>query len=157
MLSRFEMARGYEANYSSEHDRLAADAFLWKVYEWMGLGLAITGGVAWAVAHVPALTQAVFGNQILFYILLFAPLGMTMFFVGITLFQASVKRTMTSLAAMNWMPTVVPAGALATAADVVLIGAPALRPSLPSLPFTESTQYRVEIFNYIYRMLISII
>jgi len=49
---------------------------LWGTYRWMTLGLATTGVVALVVAHSPALTEALVGNRILFYGLLFGQLGL---------------------------------------------------------------------------------
>jgi len=54
-------------------------AFLRKVYGWMCVGLALTAIVALTVAGSPALTQAVFGNKILFYGLILGELGLVFF------------------------------------------------------------------------------
>jgi FtsH-binding integral membrane protein len=53
----------------------ATDA-LWVTYRWMSLGLATTAGVALAVAHSPNAVDALLGNRILFYVLLFGQLGL---------------------------------------------------------------------------------
>ncbi len=49
--------------------------FLQRVYGWMFLGLGITAVVAYAVASTPALYQPILGNQVLFLIIAFAPIG----------------------------------------------------------------------------------
>jgi FtsH-binding integral membrane protein len=49
--------------------------FLQKVYGWMSAGLAITAAVAWIVASTPVLWQAIVGNQLLFFVIAFAPIG----------------------------------------------------------------------------------
>jgi uncharacterized protein len=54
---------------------VATDA-LWGTYRWMTLGLAVTGFVALAVAHSPALLGMLLGNRILMYGLFFAQLGL---------------------------------------------------------------------------------
>ena len=54
-------------------------AFLSKVYGWMFLGLLITAGVAFGVASSPALIETLILNRILFYVLLFAPIGLVWF------------------------------------------------------------------------------
>ena len=54
-------------------------AFLSKVYGWMFLGLLITAGVAFGVASSPALIETLILNRVLFWILLFAPIGLVWF------------------------------------------------------------------------------
>jgi len=68
-------------NYASQRSALAtanekASDALWVTYRWMTLGLATTGLVALAVAHSPVAADALIGNRILFYVLLFAQLGL---------------------------------------------------------------------------------
>jgi len=53
----------------------ASDA-LWVTYRWMTLGLATTGLVALGVAHSPDLVELLLANRLLFYVLLFAQLGL---------------------------------------------------------------------------------
>ncbi len=50
-------------------------SFLTKVYGWMFVGLALTATVSYAVASTPSLVQALISNQILFFVVLLAPLG----------------------------------------------------------------------------------
>ena len=50
-------------------------AYMLRVYNFMGSGLALTGIVAYAVAHTPALYNAIFGSP-LFWVVALAPLGM---------------------------------------------------------------------------------
>jgi hypothetical protein len=62
-------------------------AYMLKVYNYMASALAVTGLVAWFVAHTPALFQLLYtmtpngGIQpsILGYVVMFAPLGLVMF------------------------------------------------------------------------------
>lgn len=54
-------------------------AFLSKVYGWMFLGLLITAGVAFGVASSPALIETIFGNRLLFWVVLLAPFGLVWF------------------------------------------------------------------------------
>ena len=54
-------------------------AFLSKVYGWMFLGLLVTAGTAVAVASSPALIETIFGNRILFWILILAQLGVVLY------------------------------------------------------------------------------
>lgn len=59
-------------------ERLAAvqSAFLRRVYNWMGLGLALTALVAYYTAATPALLEMVLGNNIVFFALIIAQLGL---------------------------------------------------------------------------------
>lgn len=50
-----------------------------KVYNTMSLGLVVTGVVAFIVGHSPALTEMIFGNKIIAFIVMLAPLGFIMF------------------------------------------------------------------------------
>ena len=54
-------------------------AFLSKVYGWMFLGLLLTAGTAVVVASSPALIETLILNRILFWILLFAQLGVVFY------------------------------------------------------------------------------
>jgi hypothetical protein len=58
---------------------LVSDA-LWTTYRWMAAGLGVTGVVAMLVASSPAALEVVFGNRLVFYVLLFAQLGLVMAF-----------------------------------------------------------------------------
>jgi uncharacterized protein len=85
-------------NYASQRavvgssDR-ASDA-LWVTYRWMTLGLATTGLVALGVASSPAALEFLVGNRIVFYVLLFAQLGLV---VGLS---AAARRVSTGVAAL---------------------------------------------------------
>ncbi|WP_462324402.1 Bax inhibitor-1/YccA family protein [Desulfoplanes sp.] len=54
------------------------NAFMRGVYQWMAGGLALTAITAYLVASSPALVQAIFGNQILFWGLIIAEFGLVM-------------------------------------------------------------------------------
>jgi uncharacterized protein len=54
-------------------------AFLSKVYGWMFLGLMITAGTAFVVASSPVLIETLILNRFLFWILLFAQLGVVFY------------------------------------------------------------------------------
>ncbi|HEY6803913.1 MAG TPA: Bax inhibitor-1/YccA family protein [Pyrinomonadaceae bacterium] len=54
-------------------------SFLAKVYLWMFVGLLITSGTAYVVAYTPALVETFILNRFLFWILLFAQLGLVWF------------------------------------------------------------------------------
>jgi len=50
--------------------------FIRSVYNWMAIGLGLTGFVAYYVASTPALVQAIFGNRILFFGLIIGELAL---------------------------------------------------------------------------------
>jgi FtsH-binding integral membrane protein len=62
-----------------QETQLAQTAFINKVYAWMGGALLLTGLVAFMTASTPAVLEAVLGNRIVFYALLFGELGLVWF------------------------------------------------------------------------------
>jgi FtsH-binding integral membrane protein len=50
--------------------------FVRSVYNWMGIGLALTGLMALYVSHNPSLIRMIFGNPILLLVLILAELGL---------------------------------------------------------------------------------
>ncbi|MGE3770398.1 MAG: Bax inhibitor-1 family protein [Bdellovibrionales bacterium] len=64
-------------------DRATFDAGLrqhmLRVYNFMGLGLALTGAVAFATANIPALYNLIFGSPLMWLVML-APLGFIFYF-----------------------------------------------------------------------------
>ena len=66
-----------QPSYASADVRdVRVTAFLSKVYGWMFLGLLLTAGTALLVASSPVLIETLIANRILFWILLFAPIGL---------------------------------------------------------------------------------
>jgi FtsH-binding integral membrane protein len=61
---------------SPQETQLAQTTFITKVYGWMGGALLLTGIVAFFTAASPVLFEAIIGNRILFYALLFGELGL---------------------------------------------------------------------------------
>jgi uncharacterized protein len=57
-------------------------AFLRKVYGWMTAGLGVTAFVAYTVAGSPGIVQAIAANQLLFFGLLIAELGLVFYLAG---------------------------------------------------------------------------
>lgn len=51
------------------------NAYMRGVYQWMAMGLGLTALTAFFTASSPALIQALFGNQIVAFIVMLAPLG----------------------------------------------------------------------------------
>lgn len=56
-----------------------ATTFLAKVFNWMAVGLALTAGLAFAVANSATAQQLIFGNRLVFYALIFGELGMVLY------------------------------------------------------------------------------
>ena len=57
----------------------AATIFLAKVFNWMAIGLGLTGITAFMVSNSDAAKQLIFGNQLVFYGLIFGELGMVFY------------------------------------------------------------------------------
>ena len=60
---------------ASAEQKTAQATLFRNVYSWMAMALLVTGLTAFFVANSETLLQAVFGNQILFYVILFSPIG----------------------------------------------------------------------------------
>ena len=54
-------------------------AFLWKVYGWMSIGLALTAVVAYTVAGSPDILRTLVLNRLVFFALIIAELGLVFF------------------------------------------------------------------------------
>src|SRR5215510_2681464 len=65
----------YEGSLPRYRDSEVVVAFMRGVYGWMCGGLVITAVSAWLVASSPTLTAAIFGNRLLFWVLVLAQLG----------------------------------------------------------------------------------
>ncbi|MBF0224315.1 MAG: Bax inhibitor-1/YccA family protein [Desulfobacterales bacterium] len=50
--------------------------FIWSVYNWMAIGLAVTGFMAYMVANSPSALKFIFGNQLVFIGLIIGELGL---------------------------------------------------------------------------------
>jgi hypothetical protein len=79
--TRGDLTRG--AQVAIPRETAAAEAgFLRGVYGWMSAGLALTAVVVLFTASSPALLQAIFGNRIVFYALVFGELGLVIAVTG---------------------------------------------------------------------------
>lgn len=61
-------------SYNQAELKLIQSNFITKVYAWMSMALVITALVAVYVANSPDMIRAIFGNRILFYVLIFGEL-----------------------------------------------------------------------------------
>lgn len=79
------------------------NSFILSVYNWMAIGLALTGGVAYYVAESPSLLNLIFGNMMIFYGLIIIELGFVFFLSArIQKIQSSTATTLFLLyAAIN--------------------------------------------------------
>ncbi|MDA8404387.1 MAG: Bax inhibitor-1/YccA family protein [Desulfobacteraceae bacterium] len=59
--------------------QVTVNTFIQSVYNWMAVGLALTGGVAYYVAQSPSLMGLIFGNQLIFFGLIIAEFGLVMY------------------------------------------------------------------------------
>jgi len=59
--------------------RTMVNSFIQSVYNWMGIGLALTGVIAFFVANNPTLLRLIAGNQILFFGLIIGELALVFF------------------------------------------------------------------------------
>src|SRR5262245_1134907 len=65
----------YQTTVPRYRDADVLAGFMRGVYGWMCGGLAITAATAWLVSSSPALTAAIFGNRVVFWVLALAQLG----------------------------------------------------------------------------------
>jgi len=70
------MSYPYRSMPTSQSRVEVVNAFMRGVYGWMSLGLLVTAAVSMFVATSPAIRQAVFGNQIIFFGLIIAELAL---------------------------------------------------------------------------------
>jgi len=57
----------------------AATIFLAKVFNWMAIGLGLTGAAAFFTANSETMLQLIFGNRLVFYALIIGELGMVFY------------------------------------------------------------------------------
>jgi uncharacterized protein len=74
--------------------QVRVNSFVRSVYNWMAIGLGITGVVAYGVANNPGVTEIIFGSQLVFFGLIIAQLAM------VYLISARIQRMQASTATM---------------------------------------------------------
>jgi FtsH-binding integral membrane protein len=62
--------------FPTTQSQVRVNEFIRSVYNWMAIGLGLTGLVAFYVASSPALVQMVFGNQLVFFGLIIGELAL---------------------------------------------------------------------------------
>lgn len=66
-------------SYQQSQTQVRVNAFVRSVYNWMAIGLALTGWMAYTVASSPSMLRFVFGNQLIFFGLIIGELGMVFY------------------------------------------------------------------------------
>lgn len=66
-------------SYQQSQTQVRVNAFVRSVYNWMALGLALTGWMAYSVAGSPNILRFVFGNQLVFFGLIIGELAMVFY------------------------------------------------------------------------------
>ncbi len=59
--------------------QILVNSFIRSVYNWMAIGLAVTGCVAFYVSHSETMLRIIFGNPIIFYGLIIGELGLVFY------------------------------------------------------------------------------
>ena len=78
-MAQFDMRSPSAFPTTAEIPAERVTTFLRKVYGWMFVGLAVTAVVAYTVAGSPTLIQHIFSNQLLYFGLILAQLGMVFY------------------------------------------------------------------------------
>ncbi len=69
-------------------------AYMLRVYNYMAMGIGLTGIVAYFTANSPALLQLIYGNAIMPWVVMLAPLGIVFYFAArIHAMSASIAQT----------------------------------------------------------------
>jgi FtsH-binding integral membrane protein len=87
------MERYQSATRPLPYAEASQNDILWVTYRWMSVGLAVTGIVAWLVAHSSSALSVFVQNRVVFYGLMFAQLGL------VFAFSALVTRVSAAVAA----------------------------------------------------------
>ncbi len=73
------MVENLSARRVDTQAQIRVNSFIQSTYNWMAIGLALTGVIAYFVAHTPAIRNLVFGNSMIFFGLIIAELGMVFY------------------------------------------------------------------------------
>ena len=76
-----------------QRTKVVVNDFVRSVYNWMFVGLALTGLIAYYVSTNEAITRMVFGNQILFFGLIIAELALVFSISGLIQKMSSTTAT----------------------------------------------------------------
>ena len=73
------MVESLSTRRSDTRVQIRVNSFIQSVYNWMAIGLALTGAVSFYVSHSPSLMRLIFGNQLLFFGLIIGELGLVFY------------------------------------------------------------------------------
>lgn len=73
------MVETLSRSHPTSQTQALVNTFIQSVYNWMAMGLALTGVVAFYVAHNPTLMTLIFSNQLLFFGLILGELGLVFY------------------------------------------------------------------------------
>ncbi|MCK5244761.1 MAG: Bax inhibitor-1/YccA family protein [Desulfobacterales bacterium] len=62
--------------FESPQAQILVNTFIRSVYNWMAIGLALTGAVAFYVSNSPSIQQLIFGNRLVFFGLIIGELAL---------------------------------------------------------------------------------
>jgi hypothetical protein len=62
--------------FESPQAQILVNTFIRSVYNWMAIGLALTGVVAFYVSNSPSIQQLIFGNRLVFFGLIIGELAL---------------------------------------------------------------------------------
>lgn len=68
-----------QSTFNNTATLVRVNSFIRSVYNWMAIGLALTGFTAYYVSGNETIMQAIFGNQLLFFGLIIGQLGLVFF------------------------------------------------------------------------------
>lgn len=71
-----------KVNTARPRAEILVNDFVRSVYNWMAIGLALTGFVAFYVSRTPALVRLIFGNPVLLIVFILAYFGLVMYLSG---------------------------------------------------------------------------
>nr|NIQ03973.1 Bax inhibitor-1/YccA family protein [Nitrospinaceae bacterium]NIR57823.1 Bax inhibitor-1/YccA family protein [Nitrospinaceae bacterium]NIS88286.1 Bax inhibitor-1/YccA family protein [Nitrospinaceae bacterium]NIT85163.1 Bax inhibitor-1/YccA family protein [Nitrospinaceae bacterium]NIU47317.1 Bax inhibitor-1/YccA family protein [Nitrospinaceae bacterium] len=85
----------YSTSRHMSQDAVAAEQqrFMVRVYNWMGAGLALTGGMSWYAANSEFILNILVSNPMVFFILLIAEVGLV-FYLAARVMTMSASQAM---------------------------------------------------------------
>jgi len=69
----------FSSSVNRQGSLVRVNSFIMSVYNWMAIGLGLTGFTAFYVAHSETMLQMIFGNRMVFYGIIFGELGLVFY------------------------------------------------------------------------------
>jgi FtsH-binding integral membrane protein len=73
------MENGFLTQRRETQAQVLVNSFVRSVYNWMAVGLALTGGIAYYTAHSQAMMRLIYGNPMTIFILIAVELGLVFY------------------------------------------------------------------------------